>query len=290
MKKVIVSTVLVGLAFSATSVFAESGKPVPTLYAMPVAISAPVTAGVDVVVPAMPEVTSVLPVTEKVEVIRTTNLAKMKARGLQLIKERVNSLNTNANLIAKSKALTADQKSAFAAFFSSKIVELNTLRVKIASSTDATSTKPLISSIFTDFRVYGILIPQLRLEKRLYELQNHAAKLTTDTFVKVQTRIDEFKLKGKDVTVWQKSLDDAKTLVASDTQQLSALLIQINAMQPVNYGTSSKATIESINKSIRNIAKDFQSINKKVKRPEILRALQGVKASLLKRASTTTER
>jgi hypothetical protein len=295
MKKVIASTVLLGLVFSVSSVFAEVGiqalsaeAPVPTLYANPVVTSVVVSPSADVVIPQTPEVTSVLPVIEKAEVIKITNLTKMKARGLQLIKDRINSLNANATPIANSKGLTIDQKSAFASFFNGKIADLNAVGVKIASSTDATTTKSLSSSIFTDFRIYGVLIPQLRLEKRIYELQNHATKLSTDTFVKVQTRIDEFKAKGKDVTVWQKNLDDTKTLVASGTQKLSTLLIQINALQPSNYGTTSKATIESVNKNIRMIAQDFQSINKKVKRPIFLRIMPtAVKNNL---ASTTEAR
>lgn len=256
------------------------------MYAAPVAVSAAITTTSDVMVPVTPEVTAVLPVIEKAEIIKTTSLEKMKSRGAQLIKERVNSLNSNAEAIAKSKALTAEQKSAFASFFNGKILDLNTLGGKIASSTDATTTKALVSSIFTDYRIYGVLIPQLRLEKRLYELQAHATKLG-DTFVKVQARITEFKNKGKDVTVWQKNLDDAKALVATDTTKIQNLLIQINALQPVNYGTTSKAVIESVNKDTKAIARDFESINRKVMRPSYLMNIKGWKNGGEVHASTT---
>jgi hypothetical protein len=282
MQKVIVSTVLLGLAFSASSVFAENEITAPTAYAVPV--SAPVTTSAqimqsaDVVVPSTPEVTSVLPVVEKTEVIKTTSLEKIKARGLQLIKERINALTSNANAIANSKALTAEQKTAFATYFSGKVAELNATGIKISSSTDATTTKTLISSIFTDFRIYAVVVPQSRLQKRIYELQNHSVKLA-ETFAKVQTNIDAFKAKGKDVTVWQKNLDDAKLLVASDTQKLPILLAQINALKPADYGTSSKTTIESVNKGVRSIASDFQGVARKVRRPEILKSLKKVSVS-----------
>ncbi len=303
MKKVIVSGVLLGLALSTSSVFAEEGHvevvsatavsattgvPVPTLYtnATTITATAALAATVDVVVPATPEVTSVFPVIEKEEKMKITSIDKMKKRGAQLIKERVNSLNSNARAIANSKALTVDQKAAFAAFFTGKITDLNTLGGKIASSTDATSTKTLVSSIFTDHRIYGVLIPQLRLEKRIYELQNHGTKLT-ETFVKVQARIDEFKNKGKDVTVWQKNLDAAKVLVTTDTQKLGDLLIKINALQPADYGTTSKAVIESVNKDVRIIAKDFQSINRKVMRPTYLTNMRGYKMNSSVNSTTT---
>lgn len=281
MKKVIVSTVLLGLTVSVSSVFAEDA--VPTLYAVPTVTSASVavtsapspavTSTSDVTVPITPSITSVSPVIEKSEVIKTTSLARVKVRGDQLIKERVKSLNENAQIIAASKTLSSEQKAVFAAFFSSKVADLNALNTKIQAGTEASSTKVLVSSIFTDFRIYGVLLPQLRIQKRIYDLQNHSAKLS-ETFAKVQIRIDEFKAKGKDVTVWQKNLDDAKTLVATDTAKLPVLLVKINDVKPSDYGTTSKTVIESVNKDVRSIAKDFQSINGKVKRPEFLRAMK----------------
>lgn len=281
MKKIILSSVLLGLVVSANSVFAEEGvmgiqpisatvSPTPALYVAPAAVSVQVNASGDVIVPTTPEVTTVSSVVEKDEVIKTTNLERMKARGMQLIKERVNSLNANAQAIANSKALTVEQKNAFASFFSGKVTDLNALSVKIASSTDATSTKALVSSIFTDYRIYGVLIPQLRLEKRLYELQSHSVKLS-EVFVKVQSRIDEFKNKGKDVSVWQKNLDDTKAMVTADTAKIQTLLVQINALQPANYGTTSKAVIESVNKDTKAIARDFQLVNRKIMKPYFLK-------------------
>ena len=252
MKKVLVSSVLVGVLVSVGTTFAQT---------------------TEVVVPTTPEVTSVISVSETAAVTTSNNLAWIKARGAFLIRERVNSLNANAQAVAASKNLTANQKTAFAAFFVDEIGKINLRGQAIASSTDATSTKALVTGIFVDFRIYAIVIPQIRLEKRIYELQNHALKLTTDTFVKIQTAIDTQKAAGKDVTVWQKNLDDAKTLVASDTPKLSSLLIQIGSLKPSDYGTTSKTTIESVNIGVRAVARDFQSINWKIKRPTALRRL-----------------
>lgn len=281
MKKVVVSTMVLGVLAITGSVFAEdvqvqavsaTGAPVPTLYTTTSAavVTPAVSLDKEVSVPQAPEVSSVSAVVEKDEMIKMNNVDKMKARGAQLIKERVNSLNSNAKAIADSKYLTAEQKAAFASFFTGKISDLNTLNAKIASSTDATSTKALVSSIFTDYRIYGVLIPQLRLEKRLYELQAHATKLT-DVFAKVQTRIDGFKAKGKDVTVWQKNLDDTKALVAADVTKSQDLLVKINALHASDYGTTSKAVIESVNKDTKAIARDLQSVNRRIMKPYFLK-------------------
>lgn len=266
MKKTILSTVMLGIALGATSAFAQGVA--------------------DVTIPTTPVVTSVLPVVETTETLRARTLTQLKARGAALIKQRVDSLNSNAVAIANTKGLTAEQKAAFATFISGKVTELNTLNTKIQAGVDASSTKQLVSSVFTDFRIYAIVIPQIRLEKRIYELQVHATKLG-DTFTKIQTAINTAKTNGKDVTVWQKSLDDAKTLVASDTAKLPSLLLQISALKPSDYGTTSKATIEAVNLGVKGVARDFESIRLKVKRPAVMRHIM-INASST--ASTTITR
>ncbi len=266
MKKRIISTIAFGVALSFTSAFAESG---------------------DVIVPTIEIPSSITPVTERAESMGVKTLSRIKARGAQLIKERVNSLNQNAVAVANAKGLTADQKTAYAMFFTGKIGELNALGVQIASSTDASSTKALVSSIFTDFRIYAVVLPQVRLQKRIYELQNHTVKLS-ETFAKIQVKIDEEKAKGKDVSVWQKNLDDAKMIVATDTAKLSSLMTQINALKPSDYPTTSKSVIEATNSGIKSVAKDLNTLGKKVRRP-ILKKIITNASTTQTTASTTTQ-
>lgn len=197
------------------------------------------------------------------------SLVKLQARGSQLINERISDLQSNANAITNSQ-LGIEQKASLSGVINTNVSGLTTLKTSIGTSTDATSTKALIDSIYTKFRIYGVVIPQIRLEKRIYDLQNHVTKLS-DTFIKVQARIDEYKADGKDVTVWQKSLEDAKLLVATDAGKLATLMLQAQALKPADYGTSTKATIESINAGIKAVAKDFNSIQKSINKPKALK-------------------
>jgi heat shock protein HslJ len=247
MKKTLFTTLILGIAFSGVSVFADT----------------------DVVIPSSPALTAVSPVTEKEEIAVSTRYNKIQLRGNILITERINSLNANAKVIAADKTLTAEQKNALSALITTNITGLTALRASLASSTDATSTKALVSSIFTNFRIYGIVVPQIRIEKRIYDLQNHTQKLS-DTFLKVQAKIDEAKGKGKDVAVWQKSLDDSKILVANDMNTLATLFTTVSALKPADYGTSSKATIEQANTTLKSVLKDFNSIKKNLHRPTMV--------------------
>lgn len=258
MKKTIITTIMLTSAFSGISVFADDRD--------------------DVALPQVPSITSVVSLEERnngendrfyKNTASSTALVKIRANGERLIKERISSLESNKTIIQASK-LTTEQKTAITGLITTNITGLTTLRTAIASGTDASSTKALVNSIFTNFRIYGIVIPQIRLEKRLYDLQNHVVKLT-ETFTKAQVKIDEAKSKGKDVTVWQKNLDDAKTLVAKDVVMLTALSAKVSALKPADYGTTSKMIIESVNKDMKTILKDFSSLPKIINKPASMR-------------------
>ena len=259
MKKILLTGLLLSVSLGTASVFAETTA--------------------DVVLPLAPEISVVTSVSEKEEMsISTTRISKLKTQGERLIKERLATLESNKKTIDANKSLTGDQKVALDTFITTNTTGLTTVRASIAASSDATSTKALIKSIFTDFRIYAIVIPQIKLEKRIYDLQNHSTKLS-DLFVKIQAKIDEQKAKGKDTSVWQKNLDDTKVKVAVDMNTLATLLTKVVALKPSDYGTTSKATIESVNKDIKIVAKDFTMLARTLHRPAVLKNKTMVEAT-----------
>lgn len=269
MKKIIITTLAFTMMASTVSVFAESND--------------------DVRIPGTPNVGVVSSVIEKQEKMFTTSLMRIKARGIQLIRERINSLESNKTVINASKTLTVEQKNTLTTILSTNVTGLTALSAQIASSTVASSTKLLNDSIFTGFRIYGIVIPQVRLEKRIYDLQNHSVKLS-DTFLKVQAKINEYKGKGKDVTVWQKSLDDAKVMVALDMNTLAILSAKVTALKPVDYGTSSKMIIDSANNDIKSVKKDFNTIERTLHKPKLLKNSTSTSTTIVPGTGTSTSR
>jgi cytochrome b involved in lipid metabolism len=289
MKKILISTLIAGMAVSSVVVFAESERRsgdddnddvIRTTMTLGSVRSEEVrnnyfapgymTVRDDVKIPLAPEVGSVMASTEVPQSMWMTSLTRLKARALSLIRERINSLESNRVAINANKSLTTDQKTALTTILNTNITGLTALKATVASSTDATSTKSIINAIYTDFRIYGIVIPQVRLEKRIFDLQNHSTKLS-DTFLKVQNKINEYKGKGKDVTVWQKSLDDAKLLVANDMNTLVVLLGKVGALKPSDYGTTSKMVIGDANTTIKKVAQDFNTVARTLNKSKILK-------------------
>ena len=246
-----------------------------------------VTVKDSVKIPSLGEVGSVSSSNEKPDYFWISSLSRLQRRGSQLIRERISTLQSNKTVIEANKTLTQVQKDSLTAIIASNVTGLTALSNSIASSTDATSTRELINSIYTNFRIYGVVIPQVRLEKRIYDLQNHSTKLS-DLFIKVQAKIDEYKGKGKDVTVWQKSLEDAKVMVALDMNTLANLSVKVMALKPSDYGTTSKAVIDSANKELKNVVRDFNTIAKTLNKSKTLKNAVGSSTPTLPGTGTTT--
>lgn len=241
----------------------------------------------DVRIPSVGEMNSMSMTAEESQPVHMSSLSRMKYHAAELIKERINSLNATAKAVTTNKVLTDEQKNTLIAIATKNISALTVLGTTIASSTDATSTKVLVGSIYTSFRIYGIVIPQIRLEKRVYELQNHSVRLS-DIFLKVQTKINDYKGKGKDVIVWQKNLDDAKLLVANDMNTLANVAVKVKALTPTDYGTTSKMVFSVAAIDLKNVAKDFNSIAKTLNKPKKLKASSGTSTSTVSATSVLT--
>lgn len=259
MKKTLVSLSLISLTFSLGSVYASTNKD-------------------DIRIPDTPAISLVVANSERQEKIASTTLVRLKAKGVKLVDERIAALNKNEKAITNSD-LTTDQKAALTGKISVNITGLTTLKTNINAGINATSTRSLIDSVYTNFRIYGIVIPQIRLEKRIYDLQNHISKLNS-AFTQIQIKINEAKTLGRDTTAWQKNLDDAKVLVNADSNKLTALLTETRSLTPANYGTSSKATIESVNSGIKTIVKDLYGIEKTAKKLKNIKITASSTASI----------
>lgn len=246
MKKILL-TVLMSSALATNYVLAESGDSVH--------------------VPSSPYFSTVYSVMENKEEVRVSgNQTKGKYRANSLIEERIKALSSNVSAIADNKKLTTEQKSLLTTQLTTSSANLTALKNSIASSTDATSTKLLIDSIFKDFRIYGIVIPKVRIESRIYQLKNHTETLS-QTFSKIQTKIDESEAQGRDVSLWQKGLDDAKVLVAGEMFKLDDLLKKTATLTPQSYGTTSKEVIDSVNRDLKLISKELNTVVGKVRKP-----------------------
>ena len=190
--------------------------------------------------------------------------SKLQTLGANRINLRLASLDSLATKVKNSK-LTTDEQTPILSQISTTQTALNTLKSQIASNTDVASLKTQVTSIYTDYRIYAIFLPQINAIIALDTQTNHIAKLN-DKFTQSQTRIDAAKAKGTDVTTRQNALDDAKSIVSAVETSIANLTTQAQNLKPADYSTStSKTVIKAITAGLKDNTLKFQKVVKDLK-------------------------
>ncbi len=134
-----------------------------------------------------------------------------------LITNRIDSLNKLSTRVTNDTKLTTDQKTNLLGQIQTSITGLTTLKAKINADVDTQTALTDGKQIFTNFRIYEIFEPKMRLLIMLNNLQTTTSKIQAIT-PQIQKLISDLQAQGKDVT------------------QLTTLLTDINAqLQTVNY-------------------------------------------------------
>ena len=213
----------------------------------------------DISVPNAPAVEAVQSVTEKTPVLSDVRLSKLIATGGKSINERVAKLTALKTKIQAGK-LTDAQKQSLGTSIDSEVTALNTVLANIKAATSTTDAKALDTSVYTDYRVYAVFIPQTRILAGAYAQENHLAKLN-DTFTKDQSVIDAKKAVGADVSALQVNLDSAKTLAGTLSGQVTDIETKAGALKPADYPTVSKATVKALNEGLKSVTASFKKIS-----------------------------
>ncbi|MCX6713722.1 MAG: hypothetical protein NTV48_01300 [Candidatus Vogelbacteria bacterium] len=244
MKKIILSLLVVSLFSVGQIALAEDASGVP---GMP-----------EVVVPQV--VNEVVPASLDKEV----RLDKIKNLGAKLIADRVNELNKlESKILKEKKNNTVSSSSPLVTDIEAQKTGLIALGVSIKAGTVASSTKALVKTIYTDYRIFAVFIPKIHYLRAIETLKNHIANLT-ERFVKVQTNIDAAKVKGQDVTVRQANLDKAKITLAEVGTSLATLQIKAEGLKPADYPTASKTVLAELKAGIKDAQVKIKTVRQSI--------------------------
>lgn len=160
---------------------------------------------------------------------QTQRLEKIKTQADKLISNRIASLNTLLQRVNNDQRLSPDEKSSLSSQIGSTIDGLNTLKTKIDADTDIITAKADAKTIITDYYIYKLFEPKIRLLLVVNNLQALSLKLS-GTSASLQNLINTFKNEGKDISVLQGLLDDVNlqlstinTTLANDKTKLETL-------------------------------------------------------------------
>lgn len=190
-------------------------------------------------------------------------ITKVKTSADSEIERRTASLNTAISLVNGLKKLSDSQKTSFVNSINTQISNLNALKTKIDADTDLATLKTDQKSIFDEYRIYMLYIPQTRIM-----VASDRMAATIDLMNQVATKI-QGRINGN--TTWQGILNDATSKLSDATTQETNATNLVSGLAPDQGDDAKMAANTAALKSARtdlqaaltdlqNARKDFQTI------------------------------
>lgn len=193
----------------------------------------------------------------------TKDVAYYIQRGDAAVAQRIASLNKYSANVDEAKNLTAEQKATIKAPITAAIDAMNAAKAKLDADTDLAAAKADYNAILRDNRIYMVVIPQSRAVKSA-DQDNYRLSTSTSRVTELQAKIDEAKAAGKDTSVAQQALNDAKAKLAGIPAKVSFELSEA-AKLVVDHGdknlvTANKAADANVKMTRKSIDSDFKAV------------------------------
>jgi len=167
------------------------------------------------------------------------NSAKLKliiSRGDTEIGRRLTTLNTLTTKLNSAVKLSAADKATLTTEVNNEISGLTSLKTQLDGETDAAAAKTDAQSIFSDYRVYALVVPKVWLVKTADDQLITEGKLTTLSG-KLQADITTDQQAGKNVAALQTKLDDMNSKVQAAQAISTDIQSKVINLQPSDYNS-----------------------------------------------------
>ncbi len=184
-------------------------------------------------------------------------LSRIIQRADQLIATRLGSLQKLLTRIQGDKRLSDADKTNLTNDIQTTVGNLQTLKTKIDADTDEATARADAKSIVTNFRIYAIYEPKVRLITTISNLQTSSSNVSSVS-ARIQTLLNNLKAQGKDTTAAQAALNDVNTQLTAINTLLSA---DRTLVSNVNTNTSDPQSIfVQVRKDLATVRADFAKI------------------------------
>lgn len=157
-------------------------------------------------------------------------------RGNTEITRRLTTLGTLSASVNAATKLTPTDKTNLLSEINSEISGLTSLKTQLDATTDITSARASAQSIFSDYRVYALVVPKVALVKAADSQQTTETKLT-DLATKLQTRLSAAQSSGKNVATLQSELSDMTSKTNAAQSVSSNIETTVAELQPSDYNS-----------------------------------------------------
>lgn len=220
---------------------------------------------------------------EKLAQNQADRLEKLRARAIAEIDRRLKSLSGLTERISNIKRLTADQKNALSSSIQEQITSLTNLKTKIQADSDLETLKADTKSIVDSYRIYLLYIPKIHILGVADVELNYADKLS-ELSSKLETRLQEEKATGKDVSQLESLLTQMKSKISEGKAKAQSAFDTVLNLKPEDY-PGNKTSLETARNSLQSAKQSLQEARHLASR--IIAGVKGLKVGEEKVKSPT---
>lgn len=165
--------------------------------------------------------------------LSAARIAEIKAHADAEIDRRINVLNMLKTRLGDIKHISDSDKSSLSATVGAQISALTAIKTKINADTSVTDLRTDIKSITTSYRIFLLVIPQIRILAAADRIMTTADSMSAIS-AKLALRIGDAKTAGKNTTAMEAALADMNAKIADAKTQAAAAKARVAPLTPDN--------------------------------------------------------
>jgi hypothetical protein len=178
-------------------------------------------------------------------------LAETKAKAVATIDLRLRVLRQDARLIARAKHLSSADRTSLGTVVAQDVSGLSSLRTKIIADADAATVKTDAATVYTGYRVFLLLQPQLRDVISADSIVAGAEQVSTSAAALRSSLSTAGTLTADETTLLDRATTDASAATSAVNGEVSALLALTPAMVTKTMRPAALATARADDKAAR---------------------------------------
>jgi hypothetical protein len=226
-----------------------------------------------------------------VQVSLSARAAKAKEKADQEIDRRTKNLNDVSARVDGIKNLSESDKASIKATLSNNLSGLAELKTKIDADADAETLRTDVKTITASYRVYALLLPQVRIIAAADRVVTIATEMQAFS-AKLEERVSAAEASGADMTAAASALADFNAKVSDAGTQAQAAVTAIASLSPDNGDkTKQQANVAALQDArAKVVAAQKDLVAARADAKTVVDAVKGkpVSASASATASTTT--
>lgn len=220
----------------------------------------------------------------------TTTETKAKTRGDAEIDRRIAALNELSTRVNAMQKVTDTFKQNVTSAVQAQLTAFAALKVKVDADTDSATLKTDLQSITSSYRVFALVLPQVRIAAAA-DREITLVSMMSTLGAKLQARIQDAQQKGSDVTTLTAAIADMAAKLSDAQTKASAAVTASVQLSPDNGDktvmASNTAALKQARADIKTAQTDLAAARKDV--DTILAGLKKIEVSAAASSTVQTQ-